>query len=115
MEDIIETIEDNFTVTIYTANTMTDTTFPQETSLTCRECGSPMLLIAKKTEIEEGQHSPVTTSVYNCSDDVCQKNIDKKTAARIKNAHDLEEARKDRLTRIKENKAAQKLAKEQAA
>lgn len=88
-----------------------NTTYPQKTTLRCRECGSFLLLIDKKTEVEEGQFAPVTTSIYHCSDAVCQEKIDNKTAQRIQAAHDQEEARKKRRENIQRNRLQNKVQK----
>ena len=87
------------------------TTYPQQTSQKCRDCGSFLILVDKKTEIEEGQHAPVTTSIYHCSNVTCQENIEKKTAIRVQAAEDQESARKKRMENIKLNRLKNKIQK----
>lgn len=67
------------------------------------------MLIDRRTEIEEGQHSPVTVSIFHCSDTSCQEEIDRKTVLRIQKAKDQVLAREKRLETIRMNKMKAKM------
>lgn len=78
--------------------------YPILTSRICSECGSNLLLVEEKTEIVEDQLSPVTTSIFQCSDNKCKKEFDMRTALRMKLIKEQETARVKRIENIKLNR-----------
>ncbi len=70
----------------------------------CSQCGSPLILINKVTELIEGSRFPQTTFTYICSNKECQDKRDRETAKRIKLQKDKEGADKVRQERKLENK-----------
>lgn len=44
----------------------------------CFQCGSPLIFVSEKTEKTDGNMYPMTTTIYRCSNKVCQAEIDKK-------------------------------------
>lgn len=86
------------------------TTLPRLTSRTCHRCGSKLILVDQKIETIPGQYGPVTTSTYHCSDEECQKRIDKEIAKMQKQKEEKELANKNRQERITKSR---KKAKEQ--
>lgn len=84
--------------------------YPQKTTRKCHECGSSLLLVEKRTETVDGQYAPVTTSIYKCSDIICQEEIDRKRAVRLQLIKEQELARQKRLENIKLNRMKSKIA-----
>jgi hypothetical protein len=80
------------------------TKYPQKTSLKCHECGSYLLLVGQEIETGVGQYSPVTTSIYNCSNPECQADFEKKTAQRMKIHKEQEVAKQKRIEKMKNRK-----------
>ncbi len=62
----------------------------------CNQCGSPLLIVGKKIE-QIDNYSPVTVTVYKCSNEKCQSDIDKKTRARVKEARAQKLAKESRI------------------
>jgi len=61
----------------------------------CNQCGSDLILV--KTIIEDkNSPSPVTNLIYRCSNKSCQKEINKKSLARVKYFKEQEKARINR-------------------
>lgn len=50
----------------------------------CSQCGSILIEISSVTESLEGSLFPQTTTLYRCSNLVCQEERDKETEKRIK-------------------------------
>lgn len=50
----------------------------------CYQCGSDLILVKKITEKIEGSHFPQTTTIYRCSNKVCQDEKDKQEEKRLK-------------------------------
>lgn len=50
------------------------------------------------------QHSPVTTSIYKCSDPVCREESEKDMARVVKRRQDQEAVREKRLNSAKKKK-----------
>jgi len=74
----------------------------------CNQCGSPLVLVGKKTE-KIDNYSPVVVTIYKCTNKDCQDDIDKKTRARIKDTADQKSAKENRLkTKIKKMKIHKK-------
>ncbi len=70
----------------------------QPTSVSkCRQCGSDLILISQKTQRLENSYSDTTTTVYRCSNEECQKDIDKNVMKRQEQLAIQEEAKKKRL------------------
>lgn len=63
---------------------------------TCFQCGSPLILVSKVTEKMANSLFPQTTSIYRCSNQICQEKTEKETATRIRLQHEKEEAAKER-------------------
>lgn len=56
-----------------------------------------MILVSEKiTKLEEFS-APIKTKVYKCSNEECQKDIDKKTSSRIKLLKQQEQAKENRI------------------
>lgn len=49
-----------------------DIKYPQKTDRLCPICNSVILKTGSKTEVEEGQLHPVTTTTYECSNEECR-------------------------------------------
>lgn len=49
----------------------------------CNQCDSDLILVKEVVEVLEDYLTPITTTIYRCSDNKCQKNIEKKTSERI--------------------------------
>lgn len=62
----------------------------------CNQCGSFLYTVGKKIE-KIDNYSPVTVTIYKCSNKDCQDDIDKKTLARIKDTSDQKEAKENRM------------------
>jgi DNA-directed RNA polymerase subunit M/transcription elongation factor TFIIS len=62
----------------------------------CNQCGSFLYVAGKKIE-KIDNYSPITVTVYKCSNKECQDDIDKKTLARIKDTDDQKKAKEVRL------------------
>lgn len=78
-------------------------TFAKSTR-TCNQCGSPLVVVGKKTE-KIDNYSPTIVTLYKCTNKDCQKDIDKKTLARIKDSNDQKLAKENRLkAKTKSNK-----------
>ncbi len=65
--------------------------------LKCSQCGSELILVSSKTQKIDTYSSLITTKVYKCSNQECQKDIDKKTSSRIKLQKQQNEAKESRL------------------
>lgn len=65
-----------------------------------------LLLVGEEIDQGVGQYSPVTTSIYNCSNEVCQKEFDKKIAQRKKIHKEQELAKQKRIENMKNRKKA---------
>ncbi len=91
-----------------------NTTLPRLTSRTCHRCGSKLILVDEKIETVPGQYGPVTTSTYHCSDEECQKTIDKDIEKMKKQKEEKELANKKRQERITESRKKAKEQKEAA-
>lgn len=74
-----------------------------------------MILVSKVTEKLEGYRYPQTSTVYRCSNDVCQDEKDKETAKRLKLKEDRELVGKQReeLKQQKKMKIALQLDKKE--
>lgn len=71
----------------------------------CYQCGSPTVLVSKKTEKIEGQMFPMTTLLFRCTNKACQDEKDKAEQQRLKLAKERELASKERAgKRLKEKK-----------
>jgi hypothetical protein len=66
-------------------------------ALKCSQCGSELILVSQDTQKLEGYSSLITTKVYKCSNEECQKDIDKKTTSRIKLQEQQTKAKESRL------------------
>lgn len=62
----------------------------------CNQCGSPLLIVGKKIE-QIDNYSPITVTIYRCSNKDCQSEIDKKTKARVKEAKAQKLAKDSRI------------------
>lgn len=62
----------------------------------CNQCGSPLLIVGKKIE-QIDNYSPVTVTMYKCSNKECQSDIDKKTKARVTEAKAQKLAKESRV------------------
>ncbi len=56
----------------------------------CNQCNSRLILVSQKTSTPDGYKFSQTTSVYQCSNEACQKEIDQQTEKRIKIQRDKE-------------------------
>lgn len=63
----------------------------------CNQCQSDLILVTEVSELLDDYPTPVTTITYRCSDATCQKDIDKKTTARIKFQLEHEDAKQKRF------------------
>lgn len=63
-----------------------------------------MLLMSVTVEKVPMQHSPVTTSVYKCSDPVCSDESEKDMERFTKRRKDQENAREERIKNVKKSK-----------
>lgn len=73
-------------------------------SLKCNQCGSPLIVFKKKTQKIENYLSPITVTVYKCTNKQCQRDIDKKTALRKKVSKEQQSAKDERVRVKKETK-----------
>lgn len=62
----------------------------------CNQCGSPLLIAGKKIE-KIDNYSPITVTIYKCSNKECQADIDKKTKARVNEAMAQKLAKESRI------------------
>lgn len=62
----------------------------------CNQCGSFLYVVGKKIE-KIDNYSPITVTLYKCSNKKCQDDIDKKTLVRIKDTNDQREAKESRM------------------
>lgn len=68
----------------------------------CNQCGSDLILIKEVTQMVGEYRAPVTVTTYRCSDKTCQKDIDKKTMARISFQKQQDDSKKAKIkSRIK--------------
>jgi len=58
----------------------------------------------KKTQKIENYLSPITVTIYKCTNKQCQKDIDKKTALRKKVSKDQQNAKDERVRVKKETR-----------
>lgn len=86
--------------------------YPQKTSRTCHKCGNFLILIKETVEHEEGQYSPVTTSIFECSDKLCDKDTKKETVIRVKLHKKQELMKKNRMKNIQISRKKAFLAKQ---
>ena len=56
----------------------------QSSARRCSQCGSPLILVSKKTELMEGNRFSQTTSIFRCSDKSCQESKDREAEKRMK-------------------------------
>lgn len=72
-------------------------TYIQTYTRNCFQCGSSLIFVSERTEKFEGSMFPQTTTIYRCSNLVCQAEKDRETAKRvgIQRAKDI--AMKERL------------------
>lgn len=63
----------------------------------CRQCNSPLVFVEKTTQKLENSHFETTTTIYKCSNQACQDDIDKKAEQRKKLAQDQADAREKRV------------------
>lgn len=69
----------------------------------CNQCGSKLIFVGKSET--KDTFSKVVTTIYKCSDKICQTSIDKKTKARIKLQKEQDSAKKARVkTKMRLNK-----------
>jgi len=69
----------------------------------CSQCGRKLIFVGK-TETND-TFSKVVTTIYRCSDNICQEGIDKRTRARIKLQKEQDSAKKARIkTKMRLNK-----------
>ena len=61
----------------------------------CSHCGKRLIFVGK-TETKD-TFSKVVTTIYRCSDKLCQEGIDKRTKARIKLQKEQDFAKKARV------------------
>ncbi|MDO8498385.1 MAG: hypothetical protein Q7S44_01220 [bacterium] len=71
-----------------------------QTSPTCNQCGSKLILLETKVQKLEKSFSAMTTTIFRCSNKICQDEIDKRTAKRIELRNEQEIARQNRLNRM---------------
>lgn len=62
----------------------------------CNQCGSLLYIVGKKIE-KIDNYSPITVTLYKCSNKECQDDIDKKTLARLKDSNDQKQAKENRM------------------
>lgn len=62
----------------------------------CRQCNSPLVFVEKTTQKLENSNFETTTTIYKCSNEECQKDIDSKSALRKKATEDQAAAREKR-------------------
>ncbi len=62
----------------------------------CNQCGSPLLIAGKKIE-KIDNYSPITVTIYKCSNKECQADIDKKTKVRVTEAKAQKLAKESRV------------------
>ncbi len=60
--------------------------------LKCNVCGCDLILMEVMTHTIGNNFSPITKNTYHCSNEVCQKDTDEKTAKRIKLKKEQEDA-----------------------
>lgn len=65
-----------------------------------------MLIMSKKTEIEGQQHHPVTTTVYECSDETCRANTRKERAQQKAQKQARIDQKEKHLQEMRDKKAA---------
>lgn len=70
------------------------THFPVQT---CNRCGKNLIELKRKVEKSATQQSPITTTVYKCSDKACQAEIDRKMAEMRKRREEQEALAEQRL------------------
>ena len=70
----------------------------------CNQCDSDLILVTEVSELLDDYPTPIITTTYRCSDDSCQKDIDKKTSARIQYQLEHEAAKKKRFKKNAEYK-----------
>ena len=63
----------------------------------CRQCNSPLIFVEKVEQKLENSQFTTTSTVYRCSNQECQDDIDKKTQLRKKAAEDQAKAREKRM------------------
>lgn len=81
----------------------------------CSQCGNDLIEVKTVTEKVENHRFPVTVTTYRCSDEKCQEETDKRTAARVRNTTQQELAKQEReRVRTKNMEAKRALAKKAA-
>ena len=71
----------------------------EESSLSCSQCNSELILTDTTTEKREGERTEITIMTYKCSSKTCQDSIDKATAERIKSRADRDKAREQKAAK----------------
>lgn len=82
-----------------------NTTYPQQTNKKCPICQSPIEIISKVTEVEEGQKHPVTTTKYACTNKQCRARSEKEMADKKQQRMNLIEQKEKHIREIREKKA----------
>jgi len=83
--------------------------YPQLTDKKCHRCGQFLMLMEVRVEDVPGQHGKVTTSIFKCSDNACQKRADGEMSRMIKKKNDQEEVRAKRLQDKKDERVKKTL------
>lgn len=63
----------------------------------CNQCGCDLILVSQKTEKLGNSVMPMTTTVYRCSNQSCQEEIDKKISKHLELKEEREVSRQNRL------------------
>jgi len=71
----------------------------------CFQCGSPLIFVSKKTEKTEGNMYPMTTTIYKCSNKVCQADTNRKISERREMRKKQEKDKEDRAKLKKQQKS----------
>ena len=70
----------------------------------CSQCGSELIFISQETIQPEGTRYPQTTTIYKCSNEVCQKKKDKEKADRQKLRLSQAVTQKERMEKMEKRK-----------
>jgi len=84
----------------------------------CFQCGSHLVQISKVTSHPENSLFPQTTSIFRCSNEVCQAEKDKEEEKRLKQQSEKNEAalkRADERQKAHEDKVMAAIAKTEGA
>lgn len=63
----------------------------------CNQCGADLILKTTRTEKSERCFAAMTVTTYRCSNQICQDEIDKRTAKRLELKAQQDLARQERL------------------